>query len=392
MTCNKCGNDIKENEKFCDECGAPVKSAMPVTAEEHKKAQHSLNAYNSSLQVPYHEQEEQETQKEKSGFSLSNWDNPMLTNFAISLLLGIICASITSISITLGASGTAAVICAIVFACLTALFLLTAFFVYYKPSRKLSRMMKGKDVVASWELSNSDIVRLAYDHKKKHRFLFIFLIILSAIALLASWVNLSSEATLLRQTLMFSSVAAFVASLGMQIFLPKIQQDKIMKNGRLVIIGEDSVFANGTYYYWSHIESRATYATFSDKRDEITIEFTRNLKDKQQKKRVTVRVTSTQLKEALALVERYEKTAKKYKADSLKQQHKEDIALQKQEQKEEIAQQKRETKELEKEQRAELKDIAQQADAVDDFDVFLMNSKEENDMDEMPSISFKDKK
>lgn len=314
MECSKCGAKVKENEKFCNKCGEKIKSDVPITEEERKLAQQRLKEYSESGgDTP-----EQFERKRKNKFSITSVDNPMMLMFTVSFMacLAFLGAAIISFSLSNGSFDV--ILTGIVFLIISVFFGWLAFFIFIKPARTLKNMLRGKKLAAKWELSADELNGLVNTDEKKHRGKFISAVVFGSVGIILG-IMFMHTAEAFWQTIIWISLAALGFGIALLVLYPKYRRKRMIEKGSKILIGEDAVFANGTFYYWRNVDKKRTYAVYNEKKNTLKIEFCKAGKDKLEKKRVEVCVPRTKLKEAFDLVKAYEKTALKYEEELKKQ-------------------------------------------------------------------------
>lgn len=314
MICKECGRNNKDEAEKCEYCGAEI-------------VKDPVKRYTSNVRI-------------NNEFGEYKRKNPMLQQFFIAsgffavLLLVVVVLFCVEMNDFIGW------VYRISFLLLDLLVGFAAIFFYLKPAFELDKLFRGKGVKAKWELQRSDLVELAETAKKKYNgFYRAIIVFAAALAIYSAFQIVSREAsenTIISIIALIFSLCIVVFFVCVLIFFPNMEQKRIYENGKEVIIGEKSVFANGYYYHWLKINPQLTSGKLNRRRRILQLEFIQEYvlfgKSRSKKRSVSVFVPDESLDEAEKLVDGYIAAIKKYKKIAeIEEEYQEKIKMKEQE-------------------------------------------------------------
>lgn len=249
------------------------------------------------------------------------WKNPALLSFCIALGAGLVCVLFSIFFFLYNTEDNELIFYRIGFTAFAVLFCATAFFFYFPAALGLDQMFRGKNVAASWTLTDDEILEQALNAKKSNRIFNILLTVFSAL-FLAAYIYGFTQAGFtgtLSNIMLLTSALLFVGALANLIISPKIRFNRMMQNGKNVIIGTKSVYYGGEYYRWHGIEPRATTCRYSSKKQLLTLTYSRVKKNGAvDKKTVCVYAPEREERTILKLEEEYRKSNELYRNEQEK--------------------------------------------------------------------------
>lgn len=321
MYCMECGKEISEG-KVCAECMG-VDEKRPEDFEETADTRSDeLSEEDNTAEKEYEKKIEHfengsciAPDRKKGKKNILHWRNPMLREFFLTLALGLL---FTVIDLLIFKSVCDSVPNSVYyFICCTiiALGMLAFAFVFRMPRAfKLDRMQRGKSLRSKWTLSRDEVEDAAHRLRNKNRFVYLLTALLSLALLIYSIASYSEISFFFLLVTVASAVLVLIFGF-LFFFMPKYNYERVIKNGRDVLIGDDSVYVYGRYYYFSNINPRLTYAHMNTKKHILTVEFATEKTDGGvTKKSVEVYVPENAEKKAIALIGEYETSVKSFRA------------------------------------------------------------------------------
>lgn len=329
MNCIECGKEITEG-KVCPECMG-VDEKRDLTDEEvfekYAKPETDEAEENERPEKEYEKKIKQfengsfvAPEKDKDKKNILHWRNPMLREFFLTLALGAVFLLIDLLLFKAVGDGTSGAIYYAVCCAVITIGLLAFSFVFRLPrALKLDRMQRGKKLRAKWTLNKDEIEEAAKKQKNKNRFLYLLTAVASFALLIYSIATYNGEMSFFFLLVTISSFVLGAIFTFLFFFMPKYNYERVIKNGRDVLIGEDSVYVYGRYYYFGGINPALTYAHINTKKHILTIDFAQEKKDGGvNKKSVDVYVPENAEKKALKLIDEYEESVKKFRSAGIR--------------------------------------------------------------------------
>lgn len=328
MRCIDCGKEI-ESGRVCPECMGIDEKRPEATDDEHDENDFA-ESDSETLDTDDEQREEKEYErkiehfengsciapvKKKSEKNILHWRNPMLREFFLTLALGALFVIIDVLMFKSVSDGAPNAIYYFICCTVIALGLLAFAFVFRMPRAfKLDRMQRGKNLRARWTLDRNEVEEAANKQRNKNRVLNLLVALASLALLIYSIATHSGEMSFFFLLITIASLVVALIFGFLFFFMPKYNYDRVIKNGRDVLIGEDSVYVYGRYYYFAKIDPALTYAHINTKKHIMTIEFATEKKDGGvTKKSVEVYVPENAEKKALTLIDEYESSVKRFR-------------------------------------------------------------------------------
>ena len=318
MTCKKCGAET-DGVKFCTQCGAALTGQAEeddnqacidndvLDSDEARRAREMVkNFEEGTIQL---------ADKSESKRKFYCPKNPMLASFLTLLAFSAVLMVVDIILWNSGIEGAMGIIAPIVFLLLPLAILTLGVIYFLLPSLKLDRLFKGKGVLMEYKLQADELEEQAQQSRKNNRIIYI---LGGAVSLLFTvfyaYRLTSAEGTPLLWASFWISLAICSAFIVLLVIMPKVNYEMMMENGGRVIIGVQSVYYGGRYFWWSKIEPKLTYGNYNQKKEQLVLTYTRVKKDGEtKKKRVEIFAPERELKAITKMLGVFEINVKEYR-------------------------------------------------------------------------------
>lgn len=309
MVCTNCGAEIGDS-KFCTECGTKVgatpEASTPQSRDEAlERALENLKKFEEGTIEP-----DEEVKVKRKPFC---WKNPVLGTTVILLIATVLCVLMTVIFFNIENT----IPHRIIFIVLSAALLALTVLVYLPNAFRLDKMLRGKDVKFEYRIREEEIEPLAKKARKKNRiwYLIVAIVSLGFTSYYAYLCATAVDSNAILWTPFWFCLAVFAVSTAMFFLVPILNYNRMMENGKHVIIGEKAVYYGGQYHHWFGIEPMLTYGKYNSKTNEFTLTFTKVAKDgSETKKKVEMYAPIKESNKIMALLDVYEAEITKYRA------------------------------------------------------------------------------
>lgn len=309
MICKNCGAEIGES-KFCTECGTKVGADPQAMTPENQdaaleRAMENLRKFEEGTIEP-----EANVKIKRKPFC---WRNPVLGTTLILLIATVFCVVMTIIFFNIDNT----IPHRIIFIALSAALFALTVLVYFPNALRLDKMLRGKDVKFEYRIRDEEIEGLAQKARKKNRIWYLVVAIVS-LGFTAYYAYLCATAVNpgpLFWVPFWFCFAVFAVSTAMFFLIPILNYNRMMENGKRVIIGEKAVYYGGQYHHWFGVEPMLTYGKYNSKTNEFTLTFTKVSKNgNETKKKVRMYAPIKESNKIMALLDVYEAEITKYRA------------------------------------------------------------------------------